>query len=138
MRERFRRAISSIAALSMSGNVRRSQPLRYSKPKCYEHFSAVDPRDFLSSGDRFRLVTDQVASRRTRRHRWQKKGILSQNSPASGEAGNCQGKFLWLGWFRNMFLITGVERTPPVAITRISGKGDRRCLVEATIPDFAD
>src|SRR5262245_21341850 len=70
--------------------------------------------------------------------RW---GILSQNAPASGEAGNCQGKFLWLGRLRNMFLITGVERTLPIAIASISGEGDRRCestVDGATIPDPAD
>src|SRR5262249_44577801 len=83
-----------------------------------------------------------VASGRTRCHRWQKKmGILSEISLTSSEAGDFQRKFLWLGRFRNMFLITGGERTTPVAITRISGEGDRRCdstVVEGTIPDFAD
>src|SRR5262245_33577544 len=88
------------------------------------------------------FVRSTVASGRTRCHRCQKKmSILSEISLTSSEACNCHGKFLWLGRFRNMFLITGLERTPPVAVARISGEGDSRCesaVVEGTISDFAD
>src|SRR5262249_775480 len=66
---------------------------------------------------------------------------LAKISLTSSEARNCQGKFLWLGRFRNVFLITRVERTLPVAIPGISGEGDSRCqstLVEGTISDLAD
>src|SRR5215831_20360770 len=104
----------------------------------------------MSSATRFRMVLltahwsvgSPTVSGRTRCYPAQEgRYALAKISLTSSEACNCHGKFLWLGRFRNMFLITGLERTPPVAVARISGEGDSRCesaVVEGTISDFAD